>query len=340
MENSKQETYLGDILDESGNNKANLEKRKANGYGITSEIIAIVNEVPLAQWKIEAGLNLRQAMLINGTLFNAEVWHGVTKKDAITLEKVDEALLRRLLQAHPKIPLEALYLETKSIPILFILASRRIMYLHNILQKDPKEMVRKIYEVQKDDATSGDFKELVEEDKEAIELKISEKDIENMPKEMFKKIIKKKVLEASFKYLKEQQKSHSKMDNLSYDNFEISSYLKSPLFNSESSSLLLALRTRTVRGIRSDFGGLYPDKMCPLGCGALDTLQNILSCTVLRQHHTSQDITESDIRYEDVFSPDITKQKQVVELYRELLEIRSNIINSPPVATTGPVHSA
>ena len=80
--------------------------------------------------------------------------------------------------------------------------------------------------------------------------------------------------------------------------------------------------------------------MCPLGCGALDTLQNILSCNVIKQHHTSHDITDSDIKYEDVFSPDIRKQKQAAELYRELLEIRNNILNSPPVATTGPVHSA
>ena len=54
VENSKQEIYLGDILDQSGNNKANFEKRKAEGYGITSEIIAIVNEISLAQWKIES----------------------------------------------------------------------------------------------------------------------------------------------------------------------------------------------------------------------------------------------------------------------------------------------
>ena len=102
---------------------------------MTSEILAIVNEVPLAHWKVEAGLNLRQAMLVNGTLFNSEAWHGVTKKDIILLEKVDEALLRGLLTAHSKVPLEALYLETKSVPLRFIAASRRLMYLHNILQR-------------------------------------------------------------------------------------------------------------------------------------------------------------------------------------------------------------
>ena len=104
-------------------------------------------------------------------------------------------------------------------------------------------------------------------------------------------------------------------------------------------SLLLALKTRTVRGIRNDFGGLYPDKTCPLGCGDLDTLQNILTCSVLQKDDNSTDISTSVIKYEDIFCGDIVKQKQVTEKYRQLLDLRNNLLNSLPVATTGPVHS-
>ena len=39
------------------------------------------------------------------------------------------------------------------------------------------------------------------------------------------------------------------------------------LFHVQYASLLLDLRTRTVRGIRNDFVGLYPYKTCPPGCG-------------------------------------------------------------------------
>ena len=104
--------------------KHNIEARKNKGYGIVANILAIINEVPLAHWKIDAGLQLRQAMLINGTLFNSEAWHNITEDDLNILEKVDEALLRGILKSHSKIPLEALYLETASIPIRFIVASR------------------------------------------------------------------------------------------------------------------------------------------------------------------------------------------------------------------------
>jgi hypothetical protein len=60
----------------------------------------------------------------------------------------------------------------------------------------------------------------------------------------------------AFAYLKNIKQGHSKLDNVEYSNFEISSYLSSPLFNTESRSLLLGLRTRTVSGVRKDFAGL------------------------------------------------------------------------------------
>ena len=94
MQNSGQEKYLGDILDRKGTCRPNIDNRKLKGYGISSNILAIVNEVPLGHWKVQAGLSLRQAMLLNGILFNSEAWQGPETKDILVLEKVDEALLR------------------------------------------------------------------------------------------------------------------------------------------------------------------------------------------------------------------------------------------------------
>ena len=340
MKNTNKEKYLGDYIDKTGSSKTNIEDRKSKGYGITTNVLAIINEIPLAHWKVQAGLKLRQAMLINGILFNSEAWHGVNKKEIVILEKVDEALLRGVLSAHPKIPLEALYLETKSVPIRFILASRRILYMHSILQKDESEMVRQTFEAQKIQPLEGDFVKLVMEDCEIIGLKMTEKEIKSMRKQKFKSIVKNRIQKAAFEYLLTLKNSHSKMENLKYDEFKEASYLSSPLFNSESRQLLLALRTRTVSGVRSDFGALYPDKLCPLGCGDIDNIPNILSCKILiEKHKTKQIINSGNVQYSDIFSNNIRKQKEVTELYRQLLEIRNQMISSLPVVTTGPVQS-
>ena len=158
MKHSGQETYLGDIINQNNKIKVNIESRKAKGYGK----VAIINEVPLGHWRVDAGLQLQQAMLINGTLFNA--WHNVREDDLIILETVDESLLRGIMGAHSKIPIEALYLETACLQIRFIVASRRLSYLYNILQKGAGKMVRKVYELQKEKTSHGDFFQLISQD--------------------------------------------------------------------------------------------------------------------------------------------------------------------------------
>ena len=212
------------------------------------------------------------------------------------------------------------------------------MYLHNILQKNPSEMIRKIFETQKQNPSPGDFYEIVKNDMMTIGLKMKEDEISKMKKEKFKTIAKSKTRAAALTYLNKLKQTHSKLSGISYNKHGVQTYLTSPLFNNESRNLLFRLRTRTVSGIRNDFRGVYPDTNCPLGCLEIDTLSNILKCKVLLTHHRSSEISTNNIvEYEDVFSPDTKKQKQATELYQQLLQIRNEIL-SQPVLNTGPMH--
>ena len=101
MKDSKQEKYLGDQLNHTGKIKETINERVSKGYGIVNEILALIEEIPLGKYRLEIGLKLRQAMLINGICFNSEAWHSVSKDDVKSLEKVDECLLRALLQRLP-----------------------------------------------------------------------------------------------------------------------------------------------------------------------------------------------------------------------------------------------
>ena len=78
--------------------------------------------------------------------------------------------------------------------------------------------------------------------------------------------------------------------------------------------------------------------MCPLKCGENDLLQHILECKVIKSHHSSIAVANQLVRYQDVFSDNVMKQLQTTELYRQLLEIRTTLLNSQPEAVTGPVH--
>ena len=145
MHEATSDKYLGDRVHKSATNKSNIEERTAKGIGIVNHIMAIVKEVPLGWRRVKSGLILRQAMLINGVLFNTEAWHGVKEADIEAFEKVDESLLRSLIKGHPKGPVAALYGELGQTPVRYIWASRSILYLQTILKRDQKELTNKIF---------------------------------------------------------------------------------------------------------------------------------------------------------------------------------------------------
>ena len=64
--------------------------------------------------------------------------HSIVKYDTKIFSRVDESLLAGLVSAHAKVAKEVIYLETGTIPIRYIWAGRRLMYLHNILRRNKK----------------------------------------------------------------------------------------------------------------------------------------------------------------------------------------------------------
>ena len=164
MKETEQEKYLGDVIHKNGSIQATIESRVKKGDGIIAEILSLINEVPLGKYKTEVGLKLRDAMLLNGILYNSEAWHGMTSAQVVKLQQIDEALLRGILKAHAKTPQEFLYLETGATPIKYILAQRRINYLRHIISRSDNELIKKVFIAQKENPTRGDFIRLVEKD--------------------------------------------------------------------------------------------------------------------------------------------------------------------------------
>ena len=106
--------YLGDLISSNGSNDKNIDARFNKGLGISAQVNAMTNQIALGSHHFKIGLLLRNTNLINGILFNSEVWYGLRKKDIAKLEKVDEIFLRNLLNAHSKTSIEALYTENNS----------------------------------------------------------------------------------------------------------------------------------------------------------------------------------------------------------------------------------
>ena len=120
------------------------------------------------------------------------------------------------------------------------------------------------------------------------------------------------------------KETKSKMDNIMYtSSFKPQPYISS--LTREQSSLTLALRTRSVRGIRTDFGDMYLDKTCPLtGCQDTISLSHVLTCRVLQAAVRTGE-PAVPVQYGDVFSDCQETQAAAVARFSQLLETRRKL---------------
>ena len=316
MRDSVEEKYLGDKLTSEGNINKTIADRKAKSNGIIAEILSIVSEIPLGKHRVEVGLKLREAMFINGILYNSEAWHGMTKKHTKILEQADEGLLRGLINAHCKAPKEFLYLETGALPLKWVIAQRRINYLKNILDRSDDEILKKVFFAQKANPTMGDFVELVGKDLES--LGITESFVETSSKTGLKKHIKKISKSVALILLKERQLKHTKIKNIEYKTLEIQPYLKSDMSRREM-TMLTALRSQCLKTVRANFKKIYRNVECPLNCDSDDTQKHLLKCPKIA---TEKQLVDINMMYGSV-----EHQKKIAVLFMKIMRIRKRLID-------------
>ena len=145
MHDSDKEKYLGDIVCDDGKIDENVSARCAKGYGIAGDILAILDELPLGTFRVAAGLQMRNGMLIGGMLTSSECWIGIKERHYTQLERVDEFLIRGIVRAHPKTVKEMLHAETGTRPLRFEIQNRRINYLHHILTRNKEELISRVF---------------------------------------------------------------------------------------------------------------------------------------------------------------------------------------------------
>ena len=96
--------------------------------------------------------------------FNSEACHGITATHVARLQVVDNAVMHEIISGHSKVPTEFLYLEMGALPISNVLISRRLNYLKHILDRPDKELIKRVYQEQKENPTKGDWTEWVKAD--------------------------------------------------------------------------------------------------------------------------------------------------------------------------------
>lgn len=325
MHNSEEERYLGDQLTKDAKHAKTISNRRAKGFGIIADIMQILEAIGDNIKRVKVGLQLRQAWFVNALLVNVEVWHNVLKKDIDVLTQLDNYLMRTILKAHSKVPTELLYLETGTIPVEFVITSRRVNYLHNILRRDDEELVARVYSVQKRKQGKGDWSSIIKQDMEVIELKMSETEIKETGQAKFKKVVRQLVRKAAFKYLQEKKDTHTKIKGIAYKDLKMQEYLESQLLTFEEASTLFNLRGQTINGIKMCAKTSFQnDPMCKVGCQIEDTIKHVFECPRIR--------CEQNSSLSSVFSS-IDKQKEAVTSFMQRMATRTSILEADHTST-------
>ena len=316
--------YLGDIISASGSLRPCIEERRSKGWGKLSEITAILSELPDRR-QLEIGLKLRDTKLHNGILFNCEAWSSTPDKDIKRLEQVDVGALKALVAGHSKCPTAFYFLEFGTLMIKHKVMIKRLMYHHHILSRDDNELIKKVYNKQKEHYTKGDWFQTVKSDFQFIDVIMNENVIQSTPKEQYKKFVDTKVREAAFKsYLTLPETSKSKMKDLVYKDFKIQPYMNTNTFSTHEINLLFSLRSKCYPA-KMNFKKLHRgDLNCSLKCDVQETQFHIFQeCEPIR----SKLGLSTNPKLEDIYKSS-SHQKNAVIVFTKIDLIRKQLIDN------------
>ena len=136
--------------------------------------------------KVQVGLKLREAKLLNGLLYSTEAWNNMSDKEYERLEQVDMAALRALVGGgHSRCPKAFYYLEFGTLMVRHVIMIKRLSYHHHIITRDDSEIIKKIYLKQKEDPLKGDWVQLIQKDYEFIQEDWNDDFLKSIPKDIF-----------------------------------------------------------------------------------------------------------------------------------------------------------
>ena len=126
--------------------------------------MGLLKEISFGEFFFEMAMLFRNSQLISGHFFKMEALHGIKNKHLDTIEECDKLLMRELFECPQGTPIEAFFMETSAIPLRFILTGRRILYYWTIINKPSSELVRQVFEAQKEFKTNDSWVIQVEND--------------------------------------------------------------------------------------------------------------------------------------------------------------------------------
>ena len=320
VEETLDEKYLGDIISHDGRNSKNIKARINKGRGIVKKILNILNCIPFGKLYFQIAVILRNSLLVSSLLCNSEAWFNLTKADLNLIESVDLELLRKILNAPLTTPKEALFLELGVMPLRDIIRQRRIIFLHYIIKQKSESMIGRIFETQNRKRTPKDWITTVLKDLEELNLDFTFTDIKHISKENWKKLVKRNVIEKTFKNLLETKQTHSKVMKLEYEKLEMQTYFLPNKFECSKEDVQLIFKIRSnMTNAKMNKKNLHKTHECTICLKENETQQHVYICNEIFK--ISGRKNENNPMYEKIINGNRKEKIEIAKIFKENMKI-------------------
>ena len=224
----------------------------------------ILEKISLGESYFRIAMLLRESIFLNSVLTNGEVWYGLEKSDIKHLEDLDLILLRKMLNKPFSVPADAVYLELGWLNIETILKSRRLNYLHYLVNQDESSMLYQFFMAQwKYPGRKNEWTEQVKTDLVDFSFQVDLEKFKEKSKNSFKNQVKIKAREFSFFSYLERKEKHTKLDDLFYKELKLQEYFQREEIKQTEAQTIFSYRVR-MSNFNENYRGKYGPKSCPM----------------------------------------------------------------------------
>ena len=146
------------------------------------------------------------------------------------------------------------------------------------------------------------------------------------PKEKFRSLVHKAILRAALCWLNKkkignnEKDKRSKVCNVKHESLAIQDYFLPNELNNKQKKLLFSLKSRMV-DVHENYKQRYKnDTTCRLCLTQSESQQHILTCSEILKDINI--VSYNQLEYDDIFSPDVSKQISVTRLFESLYNHR------------------
>ena len=250
------------------------------------------DDVTMGLFAIQTLLLLHGSLFLPVMLFNSSAWTKLTPADIKALQTTQLKYLKRIFHAPQSTPNSLTFLETGVLPIEMEIHKRQLNFLHHILALDAKDPVQMTYLQQLKYPYERNWGNEIKILRDKYNLPQSDEDIENLTKNRWKRVVKKKVHEAALLYLNDEKHKLKSCKLPDYPEVGTQKYLHQ--LQPQYARCVFQIRTGVIdlKAVRKYW---YKDTVCRLCLHSEETVEHVVNeCVKVTRTKNAINITTNN----------------------------------------------